>query len=103
MAIVQPYTKTVYGMELTFENAYHRIYRISVTHDLITIDIDIYQDETKANLVDSISRIFVSNENSGYDIIQIGYALIKQLPEYSGAMNIFEQGQPLRELAPKAV
>lgn len=98
MALMQPHIKTVYGDDVTFEHAYHKISQLTATIERIVIFVEVYKDERKDDVIDYLSFIFYSNNNAGADLIQIGYGLLKTLPEYSGAVNVFEEGQPVREL-----
>lgn len=98
MALMQPYTKSVYGENMAFEQAYHKISSLTATVEKINIEVQVYKDESREYVVDYLSFAFDSNNNAGADLIQIGYALLKTLPEYNGAVNVFEEGQPVREL-----
>lgn len=98
MALIQPYVKKIYGENMTFEQAYHQISNLTATIERINVDVRVYKDESKEHVIDYLSFTFDSNHYAGSDLIQIGYGLLKTLPEYGGAINVFEEGQPVREL-----
>lgn len=98
MALIQPHTKSIYGEDITFERAYHKIANLSATVEVINISVEVYKDINKEYVIDYLSFTFDSNNYAGADLIQIGYGLLKTLPEYGGAINVFEEGQPAREL-----
>lgn len=98
MALIQPHSKYVFGEEMIFEKAYHKISQLSATVDSISISVEVYKDENKEHIIDYLSFSFHSNDYAGADLIQIGYGLLRTLPEYGGAINVFEEGQPVREL-----
>src|SRR5690554_6313693 len=98
MALIQPHTKNIYGEDVTFEQAYHKISNLTATIEEISIGVQVYKDESKEHVIDYLSFTFESNDYSGSDLIQIGYGLLRTLPGYGGAINVFEEGQPIREL-----
>jgi|SRR5690625_1253826 len=98
MALIIPHSKVIYGENLTFEQAYHKISNLTATVDEINIGVQVYKDESKEHVIDYLSFTFDSNDYAGADLIQIGYGLLRTLPEYGGAINVFEEGQPVREL-----
>ena len=98
MALIQPHSKIVYGENMIFEHAYHKISNLTATIEQINISVQVYKDESKGHVIDFLSFTFDSNDYAGADLIQIGYGLLKTLPEYGGAINVFEEGQPVREL-----
>lgn len=98
MALIQPHSKIIYGENIIFENAYHKISQLSATVEKINVSVEVYKDESKEHVIDYLSFLFDSNDYAGADLIQIGYGLLRTLPEYGGAINVFEEGQPVREL-----
>lgn len=98
MALIQPHSKIIYGENMTFEQAYHKISNLTATIEQINISVQVYKDGSKEHVIDYLSFTFESNDYAGADLIQIGYGLLKTLDEYGGAINVFEEGQPVREL-----
>src|SRR5690625_5064069 len=98
MALIRPHTKIIFGEEVVFEQAYHKISNLTASIEEIVIGVQVYKDESKEHIIDYLSFTFDSNDYAGADLIQIGYGLLRTLPEYGGAINVFEEGQPVREL-----
>jgi len=69
MALIQPHSKIIYGENLTFEQAYHKISNLTATVDEINIGVQVYKDETKKHVIDYLSFTFESNNNAGADLI----------------------------------
>lgn len=92
------HSKNIYGENILFENAYHKVSSLSATVEDIIITVEIYKDESKEYMIDVDSFKFAYNEYAGADLIQVGYGLLKTLPEYAEAIDVFEEGQPEREL-----
>lgn len=42
MALMQPHIKTVYGDDVTFEHAYHKIFKLTATVERIVNFVEVY-------------------------------------------------------------
>lgn len=94
MALQKKYSKTIYGQTLEFEVAYHKINFVSGNKEGINIQVITYADNMKEYVVQEKGYLFKpSVKNGAYDFIKQGYEYLKTLEEYSGAIDILDEGQ----------
>lgn len=91
MALQKVYTKEVFGQTLSFPAAYFEIVFLSGTKDMITIQLNAYDDSQKANLIDQFSFSFTPDTSANAkDIFTQGYDYIKSIAEFSGAVDVLD-------------
>ncbi|KPH76068.1 hypothetical protein [Oceanobacillus caeni] len=94
MALIKEHSITVFGTELTYPRAYHKVENLLATNDLIKVNVEIFNDESKEHAIGYNSFEFKSINHMEPDLIQLAYQLIKTTKEYDGAFDVFEEGQP---------
>lgn len=94
LALRERYLITVFDKDIHFYDAYHMISNVHVTKESVKINVDIFNDSTKTHTIDSKSYTFDALLSKSA-IIQDAYNLLKTLPEYERAEDVFEEGQPV--------
>lgn len=88
MAFTMSYEKEAFGQILSFPAAYFEIVYLSGTKEMITVQLNAYDNKNKENLIDQFSFSFTPDTSSNAkDIFAQGYSYIKTLPNFSGAID----------------
>lgn len=93
MAIQQNFIVSVFGREVVFEKAYHKILQLSGNKYFFEMEVVVY-DEKGGNVLNSTKYSYpVSVADKSENFIKQGYLYLKALPEYKDALDILEEGQ----------
>lgn len=91
MALTKEIQKTVYGQELILKDAYIQIVYLSGSKQKLRIDVNIYDSQSKANLVQVENYEFIPSVQDGSEnFIKQGYEFLKTLSEYKDALDVLE-------------
>lgn len=94
MALQKSYKLNVYGQTLNFDNAYFKITNLNGDKNNIYIQVSIFTDNTKNNFIDKHDYGFVPSVITGAsNFIQQGYEYLKTLEEFTGAVDLLDEGQ----------
>lgn len=88
MALSKNYIKNVCGKEVQFENTYIQIVFDSGNKENRDIDVVIYDNSQKQNVIEQKRYHFIPNiENESVNFIKQGYEHLKTLDEYNDALD----------------
>jgi len=94
MALSKNYVKNLCGKEITFENAYIQIIYDNGDKHNRNIQIIIYDNAQKQNVIEQKNYSFIPNvEDNAPNFIKQGYEYLKTLDEYKGTVDLLDEGQ----------
>ncbi|UAK17547.1 hypothetical protein [Sporolactobacillus terrae] len=94
MALKKLYSKEVYGKQLTFNDAYFEIESLQGYKQMITIYVNVYDNDQKQNVIDKLSFQYVPDINDdAKNNFKQGYEFIKTQPGFENAIDVLEEGQ----------
>lgn len=94
MALQKVYSKEVFGQPMSFNQAYIQITHLSGAKDSINLDVTVFDNSGKQNTVDRLNYFFVPDvTDAAKNFYKQGYEYLKSLSEFSGAVDVLENGQ----------
>ncbi|NRT69994.1 hypothetical protein [Clostridium beijerinckii] len=86
MALRKKYNIEVYGKNVEFDNAYIEIKSLNGTKDNMTMTIQVYDSDQKANVIDTKYYSYTPDESdTSVNNFKQGYNFLKTLDEYKDA------------------
>lgn len=93
MALSKTLKRKIYGKDILIEDCYMKITNINGSKDKITLEVTIYSND-KIYQIDTQSYTFVPDvSDSSTNFIKQGYDYLKTLDEYSGCIDLLDEGQ----------
>lgn len=96
MAMRKEVRKLIYGNQLIFDRAYHRIENYQGKKDYAEITVVVYDNEQTQNVLEQ--RIYTFSHSvleNAPNIIKQGYRFLAKQKEYEGAIMVLENGQSI--------
>lgn len=93
MALAKSIKKEIYGNEMNFNNAYHRIAHLTGDKNIITCTLEILDETKKYKLNEETFSFVPSITDDSKNFIKQGYEYLKTLDEYKDAIDLLDEGQ----------